>query len=176
MSISLQKSVRTCKVESGQANRIESDRFLNSDNMVCPVWTGYDLEGRRVAPDSFYTKSAGCNSAMDRVVVENCLRPQYSEYLNLNANALGLEYGDDNTTMWADSGEASAWEENRGNITGSFSNQFRATNTGSCGIDSYERAMAQMEESNRNVAYANNAFFQNDYRKAGGNGGSTCSR
>ena len=46
------------------------------DSLVLRV----DLTGRRVCPDSFYTKSAGCNSAEDRVVVENNLRPQYAEF------------------------------------------------------------------------------------------------
>ena len=81
-SISLEGSIRTCKVDTGYANKVESDRFLNPENMVCPIWNGVDLTGRRVCPDSFYTKSAGCNSAEDRVVVENNLRPQYAEYVN----------------------------------------------------------------------------------------------
>ena len=77
MSISLEAAIRTCKVETGWANRVESDRFLNPNNMVCPIWNGMDLTGRNVCPDSFYTKSAGCNSASDRVVVENNVsRPQ----------------------------------------------------------------------------------------------------
>jgi hypothetical protein len=56
--------------------------------MSCPTWSGFDLVGRKVCPDSFYTKSAGCNSAEDRVVVENNVsRPQYMEYITLNAGA-----------------------------------------------------------------------------------------
>ena len=85
-SVSLEAALRTCKVDTGWANRIQTDRFFNPDNMVCPVWNGMDVAGRRVCPDSFYTKRAGCNSAQDRVVVENNVsRPQYLEYINLNA-------------------------------------------------------------------------------------------
>jgi hypothetical protein len=84
MSISLDGSLRTCKVDNAWANRMQSDRFFNPCNMVCSVWNGMDSTGRYVCPDSYYTKSAGCNSAMDRVVVENDLRPQYAEYINLN--------------------------------------------------------------------------------------------
>ena len=87
-AISLEAAIRTCKVDTGWANKVESDRFLNPNNMVCPIWNGVDLTGRRVCPDSFYTKRAGCNSAEDRVVVENAQRPQYMEYINLSANGI----------------------------------------------------------------------------------------
>lgn len=83
MTISLEKSVRTCKVDTAYANRVESDRFFNPSLMVCPVWNGMDSAGRDVCPDSFWTKNAGCNSPEDRVLVENNLRPQYFEYINL---------------------------------------------------------------------------------------------
>ena len=85
MSITLQGALRTCKVDPGWANKIQSDRFENPDLMVCPVWTGRDLAGRPVCADSFYTKREGCNSALDRLYVENALRPQYMEYINLDA-------------------------------------------------------------------------------------------
>jgi hypothetical protein len=83
--ISLEGSIRTCKVDTGWANRLESDRFLNSNTMICPTWNGVDTSGRPANADSYYTKSAGCNSAADRVIVENGLRPQYIEYINLDA-------------------------------------------------------------------------------------------
>lgn len=88
MSISLSKAVRTCKVEVGYANRLESERFLDPQLMVCQRWNGTDLMGRTVCPDSFYTKQMGCSSAMDRVVVENLQRPQYFEYITLDAGGL----------------------------------------------------------------------------------------
>lgn len=84
-NLSLNGSLRTCKVEQGYAPRIQSDRFENPELMVCPVWSGFDLTNRAVCMDSFYTKSAGCNSPLDRVDVENYLRPQYMEYINLDA-------------------------------------------------------------------------------------------
>ena len=85
MSLSLNGSLRTCRVDQGSASRIQSDRFENPGLMVCPVWTGFDSANRAVALDSYYTKSAGCNSPLDRVDVENSLRPQYMEYINLDA-------------------------------------------------------------------------------------------
>jgi hypothetical protein len=84
-NLSLTGSLRTCKVDQGWAPRIQSDRFENSELLVCPVWTGYDLTNRPVCVDSFYTKSPGCNSPLDRINVENYLRPQYMEYINLDA-------------------------------------------------------------------------------------------
>lgn len=83
--VSLEGSIRTCKVHAGNADRMNSDRFLNPNLMICPAWNGVDSTGRVVCKDSFYTKRAGCNSATDRVLVENALRPQYIEYVNLNA-------------------------------------------------------------------------------------------
>lgn len=85
MSISLLGSINVCKVNTGYANKIQSDRFENPDAMTCPLWNGQDSFGRFVHPDSFVTKNAGCNSADDRVSVENFLRPQYMEYVALDA-------------------------------------------------------------------------------------------
>lgn len=83
--LSLLGSIRTCKVDTAYANKVESDRFLNPSLMVCPPWSGVDSAGRLSSSDAFYTKSAGCNSASDRVTVENELRPQYIEYVNLDS-------------------------------------------------------------------------------------------
>ena len=85
MSLSLLGSINVCKVNTGYANKIQSDRFENPDSMTCPLWNGQDSFGRYVHPDSFVTKNAGCNSADDRVSVENFLRPQYMEYVALDA-------------------------------------------------------------------------------------------
>lgn len=83
--LSLTGSLRTCKVDQGWAPRIQSDRFENAELLVCPVWSGFDNANRPVCVDSFYTKSPGCNSPLDRIDVENYLRPQYMEYINLDA-------------------------------------------------------------------------------------------
>ncbi len=83
-NISLQKSVRTCRVDTGWADKMQSDRFLNSCQALCPVWSGMDMYGRFVCQDSFKTESNGCRSAADRIEVENYQRPQYFEYVNLD--------------------------------------------------------------------------------------------
>ncbi len=85
MSISLLGSINVCKVNTGWADKIQSDRYENPSNLLCPLWNGQDNFGRFVHPDSFVTKNAGCNSADDRVAVENFLRPQYMEYVALDA-------------------------------------------------------------------------------------------
>lgn len=84
-NISLQGSIRTCKVDQGWASRVESDRFFNPELAICPVWTGVDNLGRPVNPFSFNTKNAGCNSASDLVSIENDQRPRYVEYVTLDA-------------------------------------------------------------------------------------------
>jgi hypothetical protein len=97
-SLSLNAALRVCKVDVGYADKINSDRFLNPNNMLCPLWNGLDVAGRPVCPDSFYTKSAGCNSALDRVMVENdVFRPKYTEYITLNAS--GINRGNDLDSM-----------------------------------------------------------------------------
>lgn len=169
-SLSLNKSIRTCKVETGQATRIESDRFLNPNNMVCIPWNGFNSKGQAVCADSFYTKTPGCRSALDRVHVENDLRPEYSAYINLNAAGIqGDIYG--NPTAWAESGSSNEWEKERNQITGNFGGQFQATNYQTCGINAYERGMAQKQQNNRQAAFANNAHEQYQYSQAAGNGG-----
>ena len=92
-NLSLAKSIRTCNVHSGNANRIQSDRFLNSGQMACVLWNGYNNKGQPIHPDSAYTKQAGCNSSLDRIAVENYLRPQYSSYVGTTASAIeGASY------------------------------------------------------------------------------------
>jgi hypothetical protein len=86
--ISLNGSLRTCKVNTAWANKIQSDRFENPNLMSCPVWSGRDLTGRLVCENSFMTKTAGCDSASDRVLVENAQRPQYSTYTQLDAEGI----------------------------------------------------------------------------------------
>jgi hypothetical protein len=167
-SLSLDASIRTCKVETGQATRIQSDRFQNPHNQVCIPWMGQNSKGQSVCQDSFNTKSAGCNSALDRVNVESALRPDYSAYINLNM--AGVEGNIYNQTAWGKSGSSNSWEKSRKDITGSYGNQFLASNIQSCGINSYERAMAHKAQNNRVASYSSNAMNQHDYRNSGGMG------
>lgn len=95
MSISLTGSLQTCSVNTGYSSKLQSDRYENPNNLLCPLWNGLDQYGRAVSYDSYYTKYAGCSSALDRVAVENYQRPQYSDFIPLdtmgylNPSALG---------------------------------------------------------------------------------------
>ncbi len=60
---SLESSIRTCKVNTGNADRIESDRFLGFQiKMMCPPFLGTDLTGRAICPEFFYDKIDWCNT------------------------------------------------------------------------------------------------------------------
>ena len=160
-SISLESAIRTCKVQTSNANKIESDRFLNPQNMVCPVWNGLDTQGRQVCVDSYLTKRAGCNSAQDRVVVENNLRPQYMEYVSLSSSGI-------NKDLYSDANVRTNTVQNSQNITGSFGDAIGANVTGSCGVRSYERAMQQMSKSSRENQAVNEGFWNNRRKNRAG--------
>lgn len=93
MSIpSLRANIATTKVRSDSGSWSQSQFFLNSDDTMCPVPNGQDLAGRPVGEYSFYTKKAGCNSALDRLNVENEQRPRYTSYVGTNAAGIGGYY------------------------------------------------------------------------------------
>jgi len=85
MSISLQSALTTCKVNTGATPQLAGARIEDPDLLLCPWWNGLDQYGRSVCYDSYNTKTAGCASALDRVAVENYLRPNYIEYTALDA-------------------------------------------------------------------------------------------
>ncbi len=70
------------KVRSGFASAAASQRVLDANAMLCTSWGGTDVTGRYVTPDSYNTKAPGCNSAADRLVVENGMRPNYTAYIS----------------------------------------------------------------------------------------------
>lgn len=146
--ISLEASTRTCKVDTASAARIESDRFLNPNLVVCPVWNGYDLAGRPVCADSFYTKRSGCNSAMDRVVVENNLRPQYFDYINLSDEGIRSNIFGDNMS-YTDAGIANIQEANTHRYTGRYGmvsgSDMGGTFQSTCSYGKYNEAMKQRD-------------------------------
>ena len=91
---SLKKSLKVCRVNAGEANRLESDRFQNSDNLLCPVWNGRDEIGRSVIGDSTNIKLRGCNLPLDRVVVENNLRANHSLNPGLDTYGISAPFSD----------------------------------------------------------------------------------
>ena len=155
--ISIEGSIRTCKVNTGNASKIQTDRMFNPENMVCIPWNGFNNKGQEVCPDSWWTKTPGCNSAGDRVTVETDLRPDYAAYINLNMQGLqGDIYEGSNPFVKEAASDAEKWDESRSDISGGFgSTQWNSTNIPTCGLYSYERAMAQQSQSNRNTQNAN---------------------
>ena len=169
--LSLEKNIRTCKVNTGWANRNQSDRFQDPNLMVCPTWNHMDNAGRLVCANSFYTKRAGCNSAMDRVAVENTVtRPQYMEYIQLNADGIQgpttLMAGGVATGLQGPGGEsfenynsaainsAIGTESHYENFnqTGNWNNNTIATTIGSCPQRAYASGMRQIAEAQRQNA------------------------
>jgi hypothetical protein len=181
-SFSLESAIKTCKVDPAWGPRVQSDRFFNPNNMVCPVWNGLDSAGRPVCPDSFVTKTAGCNSAEDRVLVENDQRPQYMEYVNLNANGFGAPlYGD--TMPWNNAGCQNAelaagrsGEFYQGSGYGGFGHQYLSTNaprqsgtsSGCCSSVPYRQAQAQMSQTERFTQSNQHGFNSNNSRRRSG--------
>ena len=131
--LSLAKSVRTCRVDTGWANKLQSDRYLNSCQVVCPVWNGTDQYGRIVGPDSMMIETAGCRSGLDRVDVENYLRPQYFELVNLDGFGVqGNLYSDE-------AGNRTAAIQNLSEIVGSPGFDYGSYVQPRCVADRYEQ-------------------------------------
>lgn len=158
-NISLEGSIRTCKIDTAYADKIFSDRFLNPNSMICSQWNGYDSAGRPACPDSFWTKEAGCNSAEDRVFVENYQRPRYVEYVNLSAGGIDGEFYGCPATM-------TQWDEMKGvtdrrlmdGVSGNFGLQFGANVYPNCGVHQYARAMAQNQQALRKYSALDNGY------------------
>lgn len=184
--LSLTGSLRTCKVDQGWASRIQSDRFENPELLVCPVWTGYDSTNRPVCVDSYYTKSAGCNSPLDRVQVENYLRPQYMEYINLDAEGF-RQNGDiissnkseysckksNNNMDCYNSGVRTIGLEQLPKITGNFGMSPNGSQIAPrCGNYSENRALeqeAQFAQHHRMKEAIQHDIQSNSFRKLSGN-------
>jgi hypothetical protein len=81
-SLSLEASIKTNKVNTGLAQSLHSQRYMDSKHMSCPIHTGLDTAGRSGCPNSLMTRTAGCHSALNHVQVENSVhRPSYHELI-----------------------------------------------------------------------------------------------
>lgn len=171
-AISLESALRTCKVNPEWANRLESHRIIGpSSEKTCPAWTGFDLAGRPVCPDSFNTKSAGCHSALDRLHVENEVsRPQYMPYINLSMEGLQGTGLYDYDERFQGANQSRQFMENLHNNGGTFGQQLSSyvKPGGMCTYDSFQQAQAQSKQHDRQcqsgMIYANNSA----YRELGG--------
>ena len=87
-NVSLTANILTSKVNTGNAERLRTHRIQDPSAQMCPVWNGQDLAGRQSHEYGFYTKVEGCNSAEDRIAVENNLRPMYTNFVTYNAEGI----------------------------------------------------------------------------------------
>lgn len=187
-NLSLEAAVRTCKVNTGWAPRIQSDRFENTNLLMCPVWNERDLTGRQVCADSFYTKREGCNSPLDRINVENDQRPQYAEYITLDTSGYRANmYGDAQTGVetyrprmehYVQGMEKNMIEQeatlgcdtlnNVHKYTGQFGyvTGFRDSVEPTCSIYPYEFAMASAAQSQRYAQGMAQASKSEGYRRS----------
>jgi hypothetical protein len=169
--LSLEGALRTCKVDTSWANRIQSDRFENPELMVCPVWTGFDNAGRPVSADSYVTKTAGCNTPEDRVYVENALRPQYFQYVNLDAEGLGGNIYDTKNNMLRYDSNVRTQGLNQLNpaLTGQWSNApANDTIYPRCTTYPYELASKQQAQLSRQMQSLQHATKNNQYKRNSG--------
>lgn len=171
--LSLEKNIRTCKVDTSWANRIQSNRFENPELMLCPLWGGFDNTGRPVSADTFYTKSAGCNSSEDRLLVENALRPQYFQYVNLDAEGVnGNIYGsstDNNMFRYDTNVRNDGLSQLNPNLTGQWSNAPDGSNIyPRCTSYPYELAQNQKANVSRNAQFLQHASRNNGFKNNAG--------
>lgn len=85
MSSPLTASINTDKVNTGLATNIASIRIQAPRAMMCPAWTGHDNFGRPVSSSTFTSSMEGCSLPSDRINTENLQRPQYANFVTLNA-------------------------------------------------------------------------------------------
>lgn len=166
-NISLVGSIQTCKVDTGQADKIQSARFQDPNLMMCPVWNGFNTKGQRVCPDSFYTKREGCNTPMDRVAVENALRPQYAEYINLDAQGFRSDSMYADNMHWVNVGHQNASVKNIQENNPNFGLQFGHNTLQRC-APQQSQAMAQMGYNKRNAQNLHQGMLSNNMRRMSG--------
>jgi hypothetical protein len=172
MSISLESSIRNCKINTGWANRAESARFLDPAMMMCPLWNGLDTAGRPVCRDSFVTLRAGCNSATARTDVENALRPQYFSYIGLNACGLegaGAATGE-HCPVKCQASNASAKNKALSSSTGNFGKQLGAYVQPTCGTSCSKHGQVHDHHNANGTAHAAKTHRQQQAHAASAQG------
>jgi hypothetical protein len=83
------------RVQTGNASRYQSERTFNDP--VCPVVLQQDILGRTADYNSLITTTYGCNSASERIDVEDALRPGL--YDNAQLSGAGVEMGGDSRDL-----------------------------------------------------------------------------
>lgn len=83
MALSLQRTLKNCKVKTEDAVRYQSERFLNPKEVICSQYKFRDDFGRNVSFSPYNLNHAGCNSPLNIVDVENLHRPPYHQYVSM---------------------------------------------------------------------------------------------
>lgn len=169
--ISLESGIRTCKTGVEKAERAASARFLNPSNVVCPRWNGYDTVGRSVCEDSFMTKAPGCNSAQDRIFIENNVsRPRYFEYITLNPSGMVGDFYGNNPNVTSSALEAQRDRDEKFKLTGNFGIQSSSVIRTDCNSGgSCNRQYAQHSTDMRNRQALGHAESSFAYKQFSGN-------
>ena len=83
--ISIYNTIRSFKVTTGNAAILQSENTFGDRNN-CPVRYNVSDNGViDVSRNSINVYTPGCSSPLNRMLVENALRPEYSYYLNTDA-------------------------------------------------------------------------------------------
>jgi hypothetical protein len=83
--ISIYNNIRSFKVTTGNAAILQSENTFGDRNN-CPVRYNVSDNGViDVSRNSINVYTPGCSSPLNRMLVENALRPEYSYYLNADA-------------------------------------------------------------------------------------------
>ena len=170
-NISLTGSIKSCRLDGDAwSSRLQSDRFLNPAEMLCPVWNNVDTSGRPACEQSYNTKYAGCNSARDRIDVENDLRPKYFEYVTLDAAGLSGNSCSDGS-MNADAACNAKGQRDAHQYTGQFGNAsgFQGLIQPNCqSCRNPKDRMGYVATQQRQNQWVNQAGLSNLYKKDSG--------
>jgi len=79
--ISLSSAIKSSRVDPSRAVNVQSARFQSTCALSCPVKEKRDIYGRDVCIGTVNSKTQGCDTAVDRITIENQLRPNVYDYM-----------------------------------------------------------------------------------------------
>lgn len=172
---SITGEILTSKVNVGYADKLWSTERQDQNQMMCPMWGGYDLTGRQVCADSFYTKNEGCNTAIDRINVENDQRPRYVNFVTLSAEGIGGALYTPNAGMVSADAEYKMLKDQKypefGNLSGARLPTTTSIPSTINGTPSPSPSRAALAQANRNLQANNIANNVQSMKYAAGTSG-----
>ncbi|MDB4726408.1 hypothetical protein OAF54_03135 [bacterium] len=163
MSTQLTGAIRTCHVDTSYADKVQSDRFLNPNEALCPVWTGRDNAGRQANVNSFMSEKRGCGEMQNhRIEVENNVgRPQYVHFATLHSQGIknpNIHHMAANTT-----------HEQKDLVNGSFGQGVSYAVNGACKGSNPRRFGAMDAQKHRQKLSVAEGASSNSYQRSAGN-------